>query len=78
MNHKKVESFYIKAVREEVSYELHLLVNIRIHSVFHVSLLEPADSSTSIQKTFHYETQEKTEFEVKEILQQKDQCYLVK
>ena len=78
LDHKKIRSFHIKAAREEVSYELHLLADIRIHSVFHVSLLESADLSTSIQKTFHYETQKETEFEVKEILQQKDQHYLIK
>ena len=78
LDHKKVRSFYIKVTRGEVSYELHLSADARIHSVFHVSLLEPADLSTSIQETFHYETQEETEFEVKEILQQKDQHYLIK
>ena len=78
MNHKKIESFYIKAAREEVSYELHLSSDVKIHLVFHVSLLEPADSSTPIQETFHYETQKETEFKVEEILQQKDQHYLIK
>ena len=78
LDHKKVRSFYIKAAREEVSYELHLSADIRIHSVFHVSLLEPADSSTPIQEAFHYETQEETEFKVEEILQRKDQHYLIK
>ena len=78
LNHKKIEPFYIKAAREEVSYELHLSADARIHSVFHISLLEPADPSTPIQETFHYETQEETEFEVKEILQQKNQHYLIK
>ena len=48
LNHKKIESFFIKVTKEEVSYELHLSADIRIHSVFHVSLLESANSSTSI------------------------------
>ena len=78
LNHKKIRLFYIKAAREEVSYELHLSTDIRIHSVFHISLLESADLSTPIQETFHYETQKETEFKVKEILQQKDQHYLIK
>ena len=78
LNHKKIESFYVRAAREEVSYKLHLSSDIRIHSVFHISLLESADSSTPIQETFHYETQKETEFKVEEILQQKDQHYLIK
>ena len=78
LDHKKIRSFYIRAAREEISYKLHLSSNIRIHSVFHILLLEPADSSTPIQETFHYETQKETEFKVEEILQQKDQHYLIK
>ena len=78
LNHKKIRLFYIRAARKEVSYELHLSTDIKIHSVFHVSLLESADLSTSIQKTFHYETQKEMKFEVKEILQQKSQHYLIK
>jgi len=47
-------------------------------SVFHISLLKSVDLSTPIQKTFHYKSQEKNRFEVKEILKKKDQQYLVK
>ena len=54
LNHKKVESFFIKVVREEISYKLHLSLNIKVYLVFHVLLLKSADSSTFIQKTFHY------------------------
>ena len=78
LNYKKVESFFIKAIREEVSYKLHLSSDVRIHSVLHISLLESADSNTSIQKIFHYKTQKEMKFKVEEILQQKDQHYLIK
>ena len=78
LNHKKIRLFYIKVTKEEVSYELHLSADVRIHSVFHVSLLKSVNSSTSIQKNFYYQTQKKNEFKVEKILEKKDQCYLVK
>jgi len=78
LNHVKIESFFIKAVKESVNYELDLLKNARVFLVFHISLLKSADFSTPIQKTFHYKSQEKNRFEVKEILKKKGQQYLVK
>ena len=77
LNHTKIELFFIKAVKESVNYELSLPKNIRIHSIFYINLLEPADSSTSIQKKFHYENS-KEEYTVKKILERKDQSYLIK
>ena len=47
MNHKKVKSFFIKAVKEEVSYKLHLLTDVKIYLMFYVLLLKSANSSTS-------------------------------
>ncbi len=78
LNHVKVESFFIKAVKESVNYELDLPKNVKVFLVFHMSLLKSIDLSTSIQKTFHYKSQEKNRFEVKEILKKKDQQYFVK
>jgi len=78
LNHVKVESFFIKAVKESVNYELDLPKNAKVFLVFHISLLKSADPSTSIQKTFHYKSQKKNRFEVKEILEKKGQQYLVK
>ena len=48
LNHAKIESFFIKTVKESVSYELSLPKNTRIHSIFHINLLKSADLSTSI------------------------------
>jgi len=78
LDHVKIESFFIKAIKKLVNYELDLFKNARVFLVFHISLLESVDLSTSIQKTFHYKSQEKNRFEVKEILKKKGQQYLVK
>ena len=77
LNHTKIESFFIKAVKESVNYELSLPKDTRIHPIFHINLLEPADLSTLIQKEFHYENSKK-EYTVKKILERKDQSYLIK
>jgi len=78
LNHVKVESFFIKEVKESVNYELDLPKNARVFSVFHISLLESADPSTPIQKTFHYYSQKEDRFEIERILEKRDQRYLVK
>ena len=78
LDHVKVGPFFIKAQRGAVSYELKLPQDAKVHPVFHISLLEPADPSTPIQETFHYESQEENEFEVEKILEQQGQRYLVK
>ena len=51
---------------------------MRIHSVFHISLLESADSEMLVQITLYNFKEYKNEYEVKKILQQKDQKYLIK
>jgi hypothetical protein len=78
LNYVKIESFFIKAVKRLVNYELDLFKDARVFLVFYISLLESVDLNTSIQKTFHYKSQEKNRFEVKKILKKKDQQYLVK
>ena len=77
LNHTKVGSFFIKAVKRSVNYELSLPKNTRIHSIFHINLLKPADFNTFIQKEFHYENSEE-EYTVKKILERKGQNYLIK
>ena len=77
LDHVKVGPFFIKAQRGAVSYELELPQDAKVHPVFHISLLEPADPGTPIQETFHYESQEENEFEVEKILGQQGQKYLI-
>jgi len=78
LNHVKIESFFIKAVKKSVNYELDLLKNAKVFLIFHISLLKSVDSNTFIQETFHYHSQKKNRFEVEKILEKKSQRYLVK
>jgi hypothetical protein len=78
LNHVKVESFFIKAVKRLVNYELDLLKDAKVFLVFYISLLKSADLSTFIQETFHYYSQEENRFEIERILEKKNQRYLVK
>ena len=48
LDHTKIESFFIKAVKGSVNYELSLPKDTRIHSVFHINVLEPAVLNTFI------------------------------
>ncbi|CAA9317827.1 hypothetical protein AVDCRST_MAG94-1309 [uncultured Leptolyngbya sp.] len=74
----KVGPFLIKEQRGPVNYQLELPPDAKIHPVFHVSLLEPADPAIPVQTTFHYQTDEEQEFEVEKILGKEGQKYLVK
>ena len=77
LDHTKIGSFFIKAVKGSVNYELSLSKDTRIHSIFHINLLKSADLSTFIQKEFHFENSEE-EYTVKRILKKKGQNYLIK
>jgi hypothetical protein len=46
LDHKKVGLFRIKRVKGLVNFELDLPKGTRIHPVFYISLLEPADAQT--------------------------------
>ena len=74
LNHTKLEPFWIAKTKRSVNYELELSLTMRIHSVFHVSLLESADPETSIHENppeINPESQD-AEFKVEEILDQQD------
>ncbi|OQN95116.1 hypothetical protein B0A48_18806, partial [Cryoendolithus antarcticus] len=78
LDHVKVGPFLIVEQRGPQNYRLELPDDAHIHPVFHVSLLEPADLSTPIQTTFHFQPEETDTFEVDRILDWKDDKYLVK
>ena len=78
MNYIKIELFFIKKIKKTINYELNLFKNVKIHLIFHVLFLKLIDFNTFIQKTFHYITQKKNEFEIENILQKQNQQYFVK
>ena len=49
LDYKKFDPFKVKRNIKDISYELYLPLTIRIYPVFHISLLEPADSDTPIK-----------------------------
>ena len=78
LNHVKIDPFFIKQQKKSVNYELNLFSDIKIHSIFHVSLLKSADPKTPIQNTFHFQYENEDEYEIEKILAQNDQKYLIK
>ena len=78
LDHVKVEPFFIKNIKRSMNYELNFLVDVKMWSMFHVSLLKSTHSKTFIQITFQYQKQKDQEYEVERILRQKNQQYLVK
>ena len=66
LNHVKINSFFVKQQKKSVNYELNLFLNIRIHSIFHVSLLKSADQNTFIQNTFHFQYEKKMKTKLKQ------------
>ena len=78
LNFVKIEAFFIKKIKKLKNYELNLLKNAKVHLIFNISLLKSIDFNTFIQETFHYEKQKKKEFEIKKILKEKKDQYLIK
>ena len=70
LNHQSIESFMIKRNIKDLSYELDLSMNMRIHSVFHAFMLQLCDQSIPLQtKSTLIESDE--EYEVERILGKK-------
>ncbi len=78
----KVGPFFISKQISPVNFRLKLPKDARVHPVFHISLLEPADAKTPAQKDFHYQADGNDEWEVEKIIQQRKRGpqyeYLVK
>jgi hypothetical protein len=77
----KVGPFLIEEQRGPQNYRLQLPKDARIHPVFHISLLEPADKDTPLQTTFHYQEQEEPPenwYDAEKILSWDGREYLIK
>ena len=77
LDHVKVGPFLISEVKGPTNYRLDLPHDARIHPVFHISMLEPADDNIPLQTTFHFEPQEADEYEVERIVAKRGSDYLV-
>jgi hypothetical protein len=81
LDHTKIGPFRISQKLSDTNYRIQLPAKVRIHPVFHISLLEPAPSNIRLQQ--HVETEEtEPEYEVEKILDTKQirnqRYYLVK
>lgn len=61
----KIEAFFIKKIKRFKNYALNLSKNVKIHSIFDISLLKSIDLDTIIQETFRYDIQKEDEFDIK-------------
>ena len=68
LNYMKVNSFFIKKIKELKVYKLNLFKKIKVFLIFDVSLLKPVDSDISIQKIFCFESNEEKLYTMKNIL----------
>jgi len=48
LNHVKIESFLVKKTKNLINYELDLSQDVKVFLVFHILLLELANSTTSL------------------------------
>ena len=78
LNHVRVRPFLIEKIKRSINFQLQLSADVKIHSVFHIFLLESADTETLLQITFHYQQEEENIYEAERILEYDDQQYLIK
>ena len=78
LNHVRVKSFLIEKIKRSINFQLQLPADVKIHSVFHIFLLESADTETLLQITFHYQQEKENIYEAEKILEYDSQQYLMK
>lgn len=67
LDHKKIGPFKISRKLSNINYELSLPQGMRIHPIFHISLLEPAPQNAQIETQIQLE-EHPEEYEVEQIL----------
>jgi hypothetical protein len=67
LDHKKLGPFRVKKVVSDVNYELDLPPTMKIHPIFHISLLEPAAGTAELREPVEVDPVE-GEYEVEAIL----------
>ncbi len=74
LNYMKLESFEILEEKRSINYKLNLSTFMKIHSIFHISLLKSADSNTLIQtESSEIDSESQNiKYEVKNILNQQN------
>ena len=60
----KVRQFSVEEKTGLVNIKIQLPRDVRVHPNFHILMIEPADQSTPLQETFHYQPEEEQKFEV--------------
>jgi RNase H-like domain found in reverse transcriptase/Reverse transcriptase (RNA-dependent DNA polymerase)/Integrase zinc binding domain/Chromo (CHRromatin Organisation MOdifier) domain/Retroviral aspartyl protease len=68
LDFKKLGPFPIVKVISQTNYELSLPKGMRIHPIFHISLLEPAPADADIQDSIEVIPEQEEEYEVERIL----------
>jgi hypothetical protein len=71
LNNDRVGTSLISEVGKPVNYRLRLPADAKTHSGLHTSLFEPADLTSPLLTTFHFQTEEEDEFEVEEIVERR-------
>ena len=67
LDQTRIGPFLIKDAKGPNAFELELPADARVHPVFNVQLLEPADPAAPVQTKMQHESYEETEFEVESI-----------
>jgi len=71
LDYIKVGPFLVIRNKGPVNYKLQLLPNAKIHLVFYILILEPADPNIPLQETFYFKIEEENEFKAERILAHK-------
>ena len=79
LDYKKIGSFFIKKYKGKFNFELDFPKKIKIHPIFYIFLLEPANPEISIS-TKSPKLSPKNEYKIKKIINynHKNQQYLIK